>query len=73
MTQAHNIISKFATANSAGISRLAKAIGCNRQTVHNWTKSGWIPPRRYADIIKAAKTLDVELTAEDFVDFEEDS
>lgn len=43
---------------------LSEAIGVPYPTVHAWTHRG-IPPRRFADIIAAARKIGVDLTFDD--------
>lgn len=63
MTQAGYIIGKF-----GGLSPLAELLGHrNVTTVQHWTLSGYIPPRRYPEILEAARTAGIALKPEDFV------
>jgi len=67
MTQAEHIISKF-----GGLTALAKALGHKHpSTVQGWKSRGFIPPRHYPAIRNAAERLGQELSANDFVQFEE--
>lgn len=58
-----NIIGKF-----GGVSALAKALGHRHpSTVQGWKAKGIIPPRRYIEILVAAREHGVDVKPEDFV------
>ena len=63
MTQAEYIIGKFGGMNSMA-SRLGHR---NSSTVQGWQQRGFIPPRRYPEILLAAQKFGVVLKPEDFV------
>ena len=59
-------------AKFGGITALADALGHrNSSTVQGWFERGYIPGPRHAEVYMAAKSVDIELTAKDFVDLPE--
>lgn len=63
MTSTDHIIAKFGS-----ISALARALGHKHSsTVQGWKEKGIIPPRRYEEILRAARATGIELEPEDFI------
>ena len=63
MSQAEHVIGKF-----GGIRKMAAALGHkNPSTVQGWKERGFIPPRRYDEVIAAAARESIDLCPADFV------
>ncbi|MCB9169563.1 MAG: helix-turn-helix domain-containing protein [Flavobacteriales bacterium] len=62
VSSAQLVIDKF-----GGQSALAKALGKTQSTVQHWAKTGIIPARRHASILKAAGEKGIDLSPTDFL------
>lgn len=51
-----------------GIRKAARIIGAPASTVQRWYESGYIPSRRQAEVMAAARRAEIELSAADFVE-----
>lgn len=62
MTPAEHVIDKF-----GGLTKLARALDCAVSTVQGWKERGRIPQEHWLTIITVGKTVDIDLSFEDFV------
>ena len=62
-SQALHVIHKM-----GGINAAARLLGhANPSTVQGWRKSGFIPPRRHAEVLGKARAAGIDLRPEDFI------
>ncbi len=67
MPQAHGIIAKF-----GGTWPMATALGVPPSTVQGWKRGGYIPARRQAHVLLAARRLGIDIGPDDFFDLGRD-
>ncbi|MEE8272536.1 MAG: hypothetical protein V3R98_12520 [Alphaproteobacteria bacterium] len=63
MPQADGIIAKF-----GGTRPMAAALGVPPSTVQGWKRGGYIPARRQAQVLTAARRLGIDIAPDDFFD-----
>jgi len=62
-TQADRVIHRFGGVNATARACRHK----NASTVQGWKKRGWIPQRRWPEVLEAARREAVALTERDFI------